>query len=88
VLTIERLETRTLLAGDALVAAAAPFPAIDYPPAERTDHVETFFGTPVADPYRWLEDLADPRTEAWIEAQSHLATETLQALPTRADRAA
>lgn len=87
-LTIEQLETRTLLAGDSLVAAAAPFPAIDYPPAERIDHVDTFFGTPVADPYRWLEDPADPRTEAWIEAQSHLATETLQALPTRADRAA
>jgi prolyl oligopeptidase len=87
-LAIEGLEPRAMLAGDISVAPDAAPPAIDYPVAERIDHVDTYFGTPVADPYRWLEDPTDPRTKAWVEAQSKLAKDTLQALPTRADRAA
>ncbi len=77
-----------MLAGDLPVAPDAAPPTLAYPVAERIDHVDTYFGTPVADPYRWLEDPADPRTKAWVEAQSKLAQDTLQALPTRADRAA
>lgn len=87
-LAIEGLETRAMFAGDSPVIPNAAPPAIAYPAAERTDQVDTYFGTPVADPYRWLEDPADPRTQAWVEAQSQLAADTLQALPTRADRAA
>lgn len=87
-LSIEGLETRALLSGAPPVAPGEAPPAIDYPAAERTVHVDTYFGTPVTDPYRWLEDPADSRTQAWVEAQAKLATDTLQALPTRADRAA
>ena len=36
----------------------------DYPPAERLDLVERLHGRALADPYRWLEDPADPRTQA------------------------
>lgn len=43
-----------------------------YPAAERLDLVETLHGREVADPYRWLEDAADPRTEAWEAAQEEL----------------
>lgn len=46
------------------------------------------FGTPVGDPYRWLEDPAAPRTGPWVDAQSKLTADTLEALPTRADRLA
>jgi prolyl oligopeptidase len=31
--------------------------------------VETLHGTPVHDPYRWLEDSTLPETRAWIDAQ-------------------
>ena len=75
------------LAPSLAVAAPSASP-LAYPPAERTDHVDTYWGTPVADPYRWLEDPADPRTEAWVEAQSTLARGFLDALPTRDDRKA
>ncbi|MGF1663033.1 MAG: prolyl oligopeptidase family protein [Kineosporiaceae bacterium] len=43
-----------------------------YPPAARTDLVERLHGTPVPDPYRWLEDPADERTIAWSSAQDEL----------------
>jgi prolyl oligopeptidase len=46
-----------------------------YPPAERLDVVEELHGRRVADPYRWLEDAADPRTVAWSSAQDALFTE-------------
>jgi len=36
----------------------------EYPPAERLDLVDDVSGVPVADPYRWLEDSSDPRTQA------------------------
>ncbi|MGZ4603821.1 MAG: prolyl oligopeptidase family serine peptidase [Kineosporiaceae bacterium] len=40
-----------------------------YQDAERLDLVEQLHGCSVADPYRWLEDPGDPRTEAWSQAQ-------------------
>jgi prolyl oligopeptidase len=44
----------------------------DYPEAERLDLVEVMHGHPVADPYRWLEDSADPRTQQWCARQDDL----------------
>jgi prolyl oligopeptidase len=54
-----------------------------YPAAERLDLVETLHGHRVADPYRWLEDPADPRTVAWSAAQDALVAEHLDTLPGR-----
>ncbi len=46
---------------------AAPLPA---PPTTRTvPVVDTIFGTPVADPYRWLENSEDPQVQTWSTAQ-------------------
>ena len=50
-----------------------------YPEAPRLDLVEDLHGHRVADPYRWLEDAADPRTAAWTAAQDALAAELLAA---------
>jgi prolyl oligopeptidase len=46
--------------------------ARDYPGADRLDLTEIVHGHPIADPYRWLEDMADPRTDAWRAAQEAL----------------
>ncbi|MGY1603146.1 prolyl oligopeptidase family serine peptidase [Geodermatophilus sp. SYSU D00815] len=59
-----------------------------YPEAPRLDLVEDLHGHRIADPYRWLEDAADPRTQAWTAAQDALAAEHLAALPLRAEFAA
>ncbi len=44
----------------------------EYPSAERLDIVDDMHGELIADPYRWLEDTTDPRTEAWSAAQDAL----------------
>jgi prolyl oligopeptidase len=54
-----------------------------YPPAERLDEVDVLHGRAVADPYRWLEDVEDPRTVAWRAAQDALCQEHLAGLPGR-----
>lgn len=36
-----------------------------YPTARKDDVVDDYHGTPVADPYRWLEDTEAPDTRAW-----------------------
>lgn len=43
-----------------------------YPEAERLSLVEEIHGHQVADPYRWLEDLDDRRTQQWCERQDEL----------------
>ncbi|MEM9352713.1 MAG: prolyl oligopeptidase family serine peptidase [Planctomycetota bacterium] len=53
------------------------------PETRRVDQVDTYHGTEVADPYRWLE--ADVRESeevaAWTEAQNNAARAYLDALP-------
>ncbi|MGO1049517.1 prolyl oligopeptidase family serine peptidase [Crossiella sp. CA198] len=54
-----------------------------YPPAERLDLVDELHGHRVPDPYRWLEDAADPRTREWSAAQDALVAPVLSELPGR-----
>ncbi|MDR7126445.1 prolyl oligopeptidase family serine peptidase [Pseudotabrizicola sp. 4114] len=56
-----------------------------YPETRRTDIVETYFGTDVADPYRWLEGDArtHPEVADWVRAQDKLARSHLASLPGR-----
>jgi prolyl oligopeptidase len=56
---------------------------VSYPDAPRLDLVEDLHGHRVADPYRWLEDPADPRTVAWSAEQDALTAAHLDKLPGR-----
>ncbi|MGH3933657.1 MAG: prolyl oligopeptidase family serine peptidase [Pseudonocardiaceae bacterium] len=59
------------------------YPSTQYPAAQRLELVEQLHGRAVADPYRWLEDPADPRTLTWAAEQDRLAHAVLGALPGR-----
>ena len=64
----------------ALPGTAQP---LDYPPTRQVDHVDTYFGKAVADPYRWLEDDNAEDTRAWVQAQNRLSFGYLEKIPFR-----
>ena len=57
--------------------------AITYPSPRKGDVVDTYHGTKVADPYRWMEDLNAPEVKQWIEAENAVTVKYLDALPLR-----
>ncbi|MGJ3240541.1 MAG: prolyl oligopeptidase family serine peptidase [Anaerolineae bacterium] len=59
------------------------FDKIEYPTTRKADIVADFFGTSVADPYRWLEDADSEEVQAWTQTQSDLANVHLTRLPAR-----
>ena len=58
--------------------------ASSYPPAARSSEAEMLHGTEVADPYRWLEDIGDPKAAAWVSAQNELTEKMLAGVGSRA----
>jgi prolyl oligopeptidase len=58
-------------------------PKIVYPESKKVDVVDDYFGTKVADPYRWLEDETSAETKAWIDEQNKLTFSYLDRIPYR-----
>ena len=58
---------------------------LTYPETQRGDVVDDYFGTEVADPYRWLENEAasDPAVADWVTAQNKVTEGYLATLPGR-----
>lgn len=56
---------------------------LPYPQTEKGDVVDEFFGTRVADPYRWLEDDLSDETKAWVTAQNEVTEHYLEQIPYR-----
>lgn len=54
-----------------------------YPPTEKVEVVDNYFGTQVADPYRWMENENDPRLRPWLESQNKLTFNFLEKIPYR-----
>ncbi len=73
-----------LFAGPGMSQAddSAASTVLKYPATERGAVVDTFFGTEVADPYRWMET-ATPEIAKWVAAQNELSQPYLDAIPAR-----
>ncbi|WP_139924826.1 prolyl oligopeptidase family protein [Hymenobacter sp. DG01] len=64
-------------------AATSSSSAVQYPESKKGNVKDDYFGTTVADPYRWLEDLDSPETKAWVEAQNKVTFGYLEKIPFR-----
>lgn len=58
---------------------------MEYPQTKRVEQVDDYFGTSVADPFRWLEDDVRKSDEvrAWVEAQNKVTFSEIEKLPFR-----
>jgi prolyl oligopeptidase len=56
---------------------------LHYPATQKVDHVDTYHGVSVPDPYRWLEDDNSAETAAWVEAQNKVTFGYLDRIPFR-----
>ncbi|MEJ5226297.1 MAG: hypothetical protein WHV44_17675, partial [Anaerolineales bacterium] len=52
-----------------------------YPITRKQDLVEDYHGTPVPDPYRWLEDADSAETAEWVRQQNEVTFGYIKAIP-------
>jgi prolyl oligopeptidase len=57
--------------------------AIKYPQTNKGKTVDVYFGIPIADPYRWLEDDLSPETSDWVKKQNAVTYDYLSKIPFR-----
>lgn len=67
-----------LLATAVAANAAEPLPVAAVRPV-----TDTFFGTPITDPYRYFENIEDPEVAKWMKAQSDHAHDVLSGIAGR-----
>ncbi len=56
---------------------------MNYPVTKKTDVVDDYHGTKIADPYRWLEDDNSTETKDWVAAQNKVTFDYLSKIPFR-----
>ena len=67
----------TLLTGLMVLSCTQKQEKLVYPTTEKKIVTDTYFGTEVDDPYRWLEDDRSPETEAWVEEENKVTFDYL-----------
>ncbi len=56
---------------------------MNYPATKKGTHTDTYFGTTVADPYRWLEDDRAEDTKDWVQREVAFTQDYLAKIPFR-----
>ena len=84
-----RIHHSQLLLAAVTIIICAPFcwaqESMEYPQTRKVDQVDEYFGEPVVDPYRWLEDDVRQSDEVrmWVEAQNEVSFAYINQLPYR-----
>jgi prolyl oligopeptidase len=64
-------------------AQAAAASASSPPVAPVRTVTDDYYGTKIADPYRYMEDLKDPQVQSWLKAQNDYTRSVLDRIPGR-----
>ena len=54
-----------------------------YPETKKTETIDTYFGTTINDPYRWLEDDKSSETASWVKEENKVTFDYLSKIPFR-----
>lgn len=54
-----------------------------YPSSKKGEVIDTLFGIPVADPYRWMENDTTKETGDWVKSQNEVTFNYLKSIPYR-----
>ncbi|WP_242921996.1 prolyl oligopeptidase family serine peptidase [Pontibacter liquoris] len=80
-----KTDTTATTMTDQTTTAAAATPAavaLDYPKTKKSDQTDDYFGTNVADPYRWQET-HDEALDAWIAQENQVTQSYFASIPFR-----
>ncbi|MDJ1484812.1 prolyl oligopeptidase family serine peptidase [Cytophagaceae bacterium YF14B1] len=58
---------------------------LQYPKTQKIEHTDTYHGTTVADPYRWLENDTAKAVKDWVTAENKVTFSYLDKIPYRKD---
>ena len=72
-----------IFTGSSIFAQQMNIKTLPYPNTKKVDTVNTYFGTRVPDPYRWLEDDRATDTKAWVQEQNKVTQNYLAQIPFR-----
>lgn len=64
--------------------AAEKITLMKYPDTKKDSTTDNYFGTQIADPYRWLENDTSTETKTWVDAQNKVTQNYLEQIPYRA----
>ena len=85
-----KIKTTLIVMGSLIILAACQekpqprYQVASYPETFKDETVvDDYFGTKVADPYRWLENDTSAETNAWVEAQRAVTDDYLSHIPFR-----
>lgn len=69
----------------AMLSACNTKSKIDYPETAKDNTTDSYFGTEVADPYRWLENDTSKATADWVNAENKVTFDYLGKIPFRTE---
>ena len=74
---------KSLLLCIAVFIAGTAQSQFKYPPTAKQEQKDTYFGTEISDPYRWLEDDRSAETGQWVKEQNIVTENYLKTIPFR-----
>ncbi len=80
---LRRISSPAILFFLAVLPGQATAQGLSYPKTAKVDHLDDYFGTRIADPFRWLEDDTASAVKAWVQSENAVTFGYLDKIPFR-----